>query len=276
MKRKALLLIVLFMLSSMVCTSASETMVFIDSLEISDYKELWEEENEVNFCSQGINITAEKHYTLIKMRINETYGRDVLIELIIPQEYMSPSVLGNVKSKENISIMWQTFSNETILTFSLLAYQNITIEISKGDLFYGRIKKGVHDFWNYVEYNGDSEGETNVVVFISKGENSFEVSNAHMIVQYRTDFHGWYYPVNDVSSDDVYYYVDVMPDRYRIVTHFNEGESGDVKIHAFSGAESGVLNWDAARGAVSKFVLKVQIGVKKVIMDVFSDNTPVY
>ena len=260
----------------MVCTSASETMVFIDSLEISDYKELWEEENIVNFCSQGMNITLENHYTLIKLRINETYGRDVLVELIIPEEYMSPSVLGNVKSSDNISIMWQVFDNQTVLTFSLLAYQNTTIEISKGDLFYGKIKKGVHDFWNYVEYNGDSEGEANVVVFISKDENSFQVDNRHLIVQYRTDFHGWYYPVDDTSSARAYYYVDNMPDRYRIVTHFNEGESGDVKIHAFSGAESGALNWDAARGAVSKFVLKIQIGVKKVIMDVFSDNTPVY
>jgi hypothetical protein len=111
-------------------------------------------------------------------------------------------------------------------------------------------------------------------VLIDKTEPDFVLDNKHLIVQYKTDFFGWYYPVDDTTSDSIYYYVDDMGPKYRVVTNFKDINSGDIKIHAFPGASEGVINWDALKGGLARSWISLQIGVKKVIIDLFSDPVP--
>jgi hypothetical protein len=246
----------------------------IEDLDLSRILSDWEQNNKVQFENQGINVTIENKFTKIIGRITETEGRDVEVSILIPEEYIAPSVLGHIETNLT-TIRWITRANETWLQFELRAHQTVEFEISKGSLLAGRIKKGIHNFWNYVEFNGDAkEGEENVIVFINKQQTDFEIDNKHIIVQYKTDFWGWYYPVGDASSEDTYYYVDDIGDQYRVVTHFKEGESADIKIHAFPGAEQG-FGWDSVKGGIARSWISLQIGVKKAIMDIWDPN-PVY
>ncbi len=278
MKKKILCLLVAMLCICIVTemTNAGREVVTIDinSLDLTAHKEQWERENKVSIQSEGINITIENKFTKVLLSFKETLGRDVELVFTVPKEYMSPSVLGNVNSDDNTTITWRLVDNATIITMYLSAFQETTLTLSKGDLIYGQVKKGVHDFWNYVEYDGDSTGvEENIVIFISKDEPGFAIDNKHMIVQYKTNFFGWYYPIDDTSSDKVYYYVNDMGDKYRVVTHFKRNMSGDVKIQVFPGASEG-LNWDSVKGALANTWVSTMSGIKKFIIDFFGDDTP--
>jgi len=246
----------------------------IEDLDLTRIKTDWEQNDKVSFENQGINVTLENKFTKIIGTITEMEGRDVEVSILVPEEYIKPSVLGNIKTNLT-TITWLTKQNATWVIFTIRAHQTIEFEISKGSLLAGRLKKGVHDFWNYIEYNGDArEGEENVIVFIDKNQADFQIDNQHMIVQYKTDFWGWYYPVDDASSAEQYYYVDELGDQYRVVTHFKEGTSADIKIHAFPGAEPG-LGWDSLKGGIARSWISLQVGVKKAIMDIW-DPQPAY
>jgi len=276
-KIKILFTLTLVLLTSLTVAIAEEAEVDIYALDLVFNKNQWEEEGRVQTQVEGINITIEKRFTVIRIIFRETIGRDVKVNIKIPEEYISASELGVVRTEDNVSLTWRTRQNYTIISFKMHALQIVTLEISKGDILWGRMKKTVHNWFNYVEYNGDAEGtEKNIIVFVSKEEPEFDVDNKHMIVQYKTDFFGWYYPIEDVSSHDIYYYVDDLDDQYRIVTHFKGNNSGDVKIHAFPGASEGFFNFDTIKGAVARSFISLQIGIKKFIMDVFGDKTPNY
>ena len=246
----------------------------IEDLDLTRLKSIWEDKGKVEFENQGINVTIENKFSKILATIQETKGRDVSVSILVPAEYISPSVLGHIKTNST-TITWVTTNNETWLKFNMRAHDTIYLEISKGSLLKGRIKKGIHNFWNYVEYNGDAkENETNVIIFIDKSQSDFEIDNKHMIVQYKTDFWGWYYPVEEASSGDSYYYVDDLGEQYRVVTHFKTENPGDIKIHAFPGATPG-WNWDSVKGGIARSWISLQIGVKKAVMDIW-DPQPAY
>ncbi len=277
MKIKILLVVTIILLATWSISASDEVEVDINALDLSLNKEQWDEEGKVQTQQEGINITIENHITVITIIFKEVHGRDVKVNIKIPEEYISASELGVVRTEDNVSLIWRTRQNYTTISFKMHAYQEITLTISKGDVLYGRMKKAVHGWFSYVEYNGDAIGdEENIIVFVSKEEPDFEVDNHHMIIQYKTDFFGWYYPVEDVSSHDIYYYVDDMGDQYRIVTHFKGNSSADIKILAFPGASEGFFNWDTFKGAVARSWISLQIGIKKFIMDVFGNNNPSY
>ena len=278
MKLKTLFVLGLLFLTSLNIVVADDPVeININALDIQANQEDWEENGEITFQSEGINITIKNKFTKIQFIFRETYGRDVRLNFYVPSAYISPSVLGLIKTDDNVTIDWRTTSNDTILSFEMHAYQTVTLEISKLNLAKGSMKKRVHDFWNYVEYNGEAvENEDNVVVLINKEEPSFEIDNKHIRVQYKTEFFGWYYPVDDVSSKDVYYYMDDVGYQYRVVTKFKSDQSADVKIHAFPGASEGWFNKDAITGKLAKVFIDLEIGVKKTIMDLFGNNKPAY
>jgi hypothetical protein len=242
----------------------------IEDLDLQRLKNNWDENNKVQFQSQGINFTIENKFTKIIATVTEMEGRDVTVNILVPPEYIKPSVLGHIDANETM-INWITTKNETWLKFNIRAHQTINFEISKGSIILGKLKKGVHNFWNYVEFNGDAkEGDTNIIIFISKSQANFEIDNKHMIVQYKTDFWDWYYPAEDTSSADCYYYVDDLGEEYRVVTHFKENP-GDIKVHTFPGASEG-LNWDSVKGGVARSWISLQVGAKKAVMDLFDPN----
>lgn len=259
-----------------VCIPAGTRVIEITALETVHFKEQWEEDNQVEFTSHGIIVNISKHYTSIILTFLETEGNDVDITLTIPEEIISTTVLGNIQSNDNRTITWLTVGNISKISFNLLAFQNTTITIKKTDIILGHIKKSVHNFWNYVEYNGNSNGESTVLIEINKADLSFNVDNQHMIVQYKTDFYGWYYPTEGVSSQPIYYYVIELNNTYRIITNFRDGNSADMKVEVFPGADDGFFNWDAIKGRIANTALKLQISVKKVIIDLFGGPNPTY
>lgn len=243
----------------------------IEDLDLQRLKNDWDENNKVQFQNQGINFTIENKFTKIIATVTELEGRDVSVSILVPSEYIEPSVLGHIDANKTM-ITWITTKNETWLKFNIRAHDTVTFEISKGSIIVGRLKKGVHNFWNYVEFNGDAQkGDKNVIIFISKSQADFMIDNKHMIVQYKTDFWDWYYPVEDSSSADRYYYVDDLGEEYRVVTHFKDDNPADIKIHAFPGASKG-LNWDSVKGGVARSWISIQVGAKKAIMDLFDPN----
>ncbi len=247
----------------------------MEDLDLEDLKEQWDKDDKVQFESQGINVTIVNKFRDIEIWVKETIGRDVKVSIKIPEHYISSSVLGYIKNDDGVIIEWRNLDNYTKVSFRLHAYQETVFTISKGDLILGGLKKSVHKWFSYVEYRGDADGdEENIIVFIPKQETDFEIDNKHMIVQYKTGFHNWYYPVSDTSSEDIYYYVDDLGDQYRVVTHFKGDESGDIKIHVFPGASEGAFNWDSFKGGVARSFISLQIGIKKAFIDWFGDMTP--
>lgn len=250
--------------------------VNINALDLTAYKEQWENEDRVQVQQDGINITVENHLTKILIIFRETIGRDVKVNIKVPKEYISAAELGVVRTEDDVSLIWRTRANYTTISFKMHAFQIVTLTVSKGSILWGRMKKAVHSWLSYVEYNGDAVGdEETIVVLVQKEEPTFEIDNKHSILQYKTSFWNWYYPIEDTSSNDIYYYVDDLGDQYRFVIHF-KNQSGDVKIHCFPGASEGIFNWDAFKGGVARTWLSLQVGIKKFIIDVFSDPTPCY
>jgi len=248
--------------------------VEINSLGLEAYMEEWESKGKVNFQQEGVNITVEETLTKVLVTFSEVYGRDVHLKFVVPTYVIPASVMSDIKTSNNVSVDWKVRDNNTIMSFELRAFQTVTLTLSKASLVLGRVKKGVHNFWSYVEYTGDSTGiESDIVISVSKMEESFEVDNKHMIVQYKTSFFGWYYPVEDVSSDQVYYYVSDLDTHYKVVTHFKGDSSADVKIHVFPGASKGI-NMDSVKGTLARVWISCQIGIKKILIDVFGDRTP--
>lgn len=277
MRIKLLLTLTLVLLTSLYVATAGEIEIDINALDLTANKEQWEEEGRVQTQIEGINITIENHFTVIKIIFRNTMPRDVKVNINVPKEYISASEMGIVKAEGNVSIIWRTGQNYTMISFKMHAYQTITLTVSKGDVLWGRMKKTVHNWFNYVEYNGNAVGtEENIIVFVEKEETDFEIDNKHAILQYKTDFFGWYYPIEDVSSRDTYYYVDDLGDSYRFVVHFKGNTTADVKIHCFPGASEGFFNWDTFKGGIARGFISVQIGIKKFIMDIFGDPKPVY
>ncbi len=280
MKKKLIVGVViasLLALNFCLICNADVVEVNINALDLAISKEQWDEEGKVQTQSEGINITILNHFTKIEIIFKEVFGRDVKVNIKIPKEYISTSELGVVRTESDVSLIWRTQRDYTTISFKMHAFQIVTLTISKGDILYGRMKKAVHNWFGYIEYNGDATGdEESIIVFVNKEEPEFDIDNKHAIVQYKTDFFGWYYPVSDTSSDDIYYYVDDLGDQYRIVTHFKGNSSADIKIHCFSGASEGFFNIDTVKGAIARSWLSLQIGMKKFIMDIFGSNTPSY
>lgn len=276
MKKTIAIVVIWLMILPSLTVGATTIEVDINSLDADLYKEQWDQYKKISFEYEGINVTVTGTFTTITAVFKEVLGRDVTLKFKIPKDYISTSALGNIKSDNNVTIDWRTTENYTIATFDLLAFQSTTLTISKGDLIIGRLRKGVHNFWHYVEYNSDADGsEMNLVTVVNKTEPGFIFDNKHIIVQYKTSTLGWYYPVDDVSSNDVYYYVDDLGDSYRIVTHFKTNHSGDVRIQVFPGASKGI-NFESVRGALARFWISSIAGVKKILLDWFGDTTPSY
>jgi hypothetical protein len=247
----------------------------IKDLNLDLYKSQWKNKGAVTFENQGINISLVDKAAKISISIRERNGRDVKIKIDIPGYIVSPSALGNINTDDGTAIIWRVKQNSSYIELSLRALQRINFDVGKGSLVLGRIRKAVHNTLGYVEYYGDSDGASqNIVVYIDKSEPGFNIDNKHMIVQYKTSFFGWYYPVDDVSSRAVYYYVDDIGSQYRVVTHFNSNISGDVKIEVFPGASTGIFNWEAFKGLIARTFISIQIGIKKAIVDIIGDKTP--
>ena len=112
--------------------------------------------------------------------------------------------LGVVRTDDDVSLIWRTRQNYTTISFKMHALQTITLTVSKGDVLWGRMKKAVHSWLSYVEYNGDANGnEETIIVLVQKEEPEFEIDNKHSILQFKTSFFNWYYPIEDVSSNDI-------------------------------------------------------------------------
>jgi len=272
--------LVIFTIYSVVITVESEIpVVDVNALDFNIYYEQWEEKGKIQFSVEGINITLEETLTKVLFTFRETRGRAVELRFRVPKEYMSPSIVGLIETEEgNVTINWRATDNESILSFVLQEYEQVVLSIKKTELIYGQAKKKVHDIWNYVEYNGDSDGTSSVIsVNIDKNDYDIKLDNEHMIVQYKTEFFDWYYPIDDVSSSDIaYYYVNDLEEKYQVVIRFKKDLSGDVKIHTFAGASEGVFNWDAFKGSIAKSWISIQVGVKKALIDWLGDTTPNY
>jgi len=272
----ALIVLAIVVLSTLQFGSA--TVVELDVLQDLDLPALqaqWKAHHTASFINEGINFTIQETTTKVIITVTEKQGRDVDVKVKIPSGYISPSDMGYINSKDNVALEWRAYNNDSMILFSLFAYQQATFEVAKTSLLYGKMKKAVHKLFNYVEYNGQSNGkDQNIVVYVDKSETGFEVDNQHMIVQYKTGFFGWYYPVDSVSSSDVYYYVDDLGTQYRVVTHFKGNTTSDIKIHAFPGASKGFWNWDSIKGGIARSIISLQIGIKKALIDWFGNKAP--
>jgi len=276
-KRIIFILGLLIITSCSVNTFAVPVVIDINALNIQINQDEWEESGEVSFESEGINITLRNKFTKIQFIFRETMGRDVILNFIVPSHYIDQTVLGLIETDDNVTIEWRATENASILSFGMHAYQEVTFEISKLKIATGGLKKNVHDFWSYVEYNGAASTNENVVVVdIDKEEPSFEIDNKHIKVYYKTDFFGWYYPIDDTSSKDVYYYMEDTGDQYRIVTSFKGNKSADVRVNAFPGASDGWFNKDAIVGRAAQLWMGAVTSVKKTIIDIFGSSEPMY
>jgi len=275
MNKKLLYVFLIILLSLPSSLSGEKVRIDIDTLEIDEYYNIWQNESELTFRVEGFNISIEETLSSIIMTFNETMGRDATLDFHIPDEYIEPSVLSEIQSSTNSTVYWTSYRNETVASMDFIAFQEITLEVSKTSLLVGKTRKNVQDFWGYIEYNSYSDGnQTNVVTFINKDESSFPIDNKHVIVQYKTSFFGWYYPVSDVSSDEIYYYMDDIGDKYRVVTHFEDNASSHTKVHTFPGASAETASHETIKGTLANWWLKTTIGVKKIIIDWFGDQTP--
>ncbi|MEF8806265.1 MAG: hypothetical protein V5A63_19525 [Bacteroides sp.] len=276
MKKLAVIILILLFISPTLTANLVE--IDVNSLDLEAYKEEWEENDKISFEFEGINITVENKFLDIVMTFRETMGRDAKLNFMVPEDYMKPSVLGNIKTESNKTITWESVRNTTVVSFKIYAYEEVVLKVSKTDITLGKAKKKVHDFFNYVEYNADSNGtQKQISILVDKDNTNFEVDNEHMIVQYETasDILGnWYYPVEDTSSSDVYYHVTDLGDRYKVTVDFNKNKSGDIKLHTFPGASEGFFNKEGITGAISHFWLKTTTGAKKMLVDFFGTSEP--
>ena len=277
-KRTLFVLGLLFISSSLnISVSGEPINIYVNALNLEISQSEWEEKGEVSFESEGINVTLKDRFTKIEFIFREIMGRDVRLNFIVPPSYIDQSVLGLIETDDNVTVDWRVADNGTIISFELLAFQSVTFSVSKLDIATGGMKKSVHDFWSYVEYNGVGVKDQNVVVVdIQKEESGFEVDNKHITVYYKTDFFGWYYPIDDTSSKDIYYYMEDSGDNYRVVTSFKGNKSADIRVNAFPGASDGWFNKDAITGKLAQAWIGAVTSVKKTIIDIFGDKTPKY
>jgi len=122
--------------------------------------------------------------------------------------------------------------------------------------------KGKHG-WFGVEYDRKYNATTdtpNIVTIINRSELNFSLNSKNIIVQRKTDTWGWYSPISDVSSSEAYYYVDVIGNNYRLVTHWkNSANSSDIRITVYP---------DTMWGHAQKFCASVVCGIKSTIINI--------
>lgn len=278
MKIKTIL--VIFLLFSCVFITpcqGSPIRVVVDALCSNYYLADWNKNKTINFKYEGINITMTGQISKYKFSFIETSGRDVDVIYEIPKDYISATAVGEITVENQTEVAWNTNGTISALEFTLFAYQHLNFNVSKTNTIFGNIKKSVHSLMHYVEYDKYSNDKQMVIVNIDKKTLGFIVDNKHMIVQYKTKFHGWYYPLDDSSASLTgYYYVNDLPDTYQVVIQFKNLSSADVKVEVFPGASQGFFNVAAAEGFFARGFLSIQIGVKKAIIDLFHGSSPQY
>jgi len=241
---------------------ASRTRIDVNIMDLQANQEDFQNNGTIYFLVEGINITIMSQLTSIALIFTETMERDVTLNFRVSNEFLFNIKDSSIKSSD-VEIKTKHLKNETIFSFNVDSLQTVTLTISKFSIITSEASKKVHNFWNYAEYNGVSDGVSDEVsVNIDKNENDFDTNEEQLIVEYKTSFFGWYYPI-----DKSQYQIEDNGVQLKITTKFN-GSSGDIRIHTFTDSSTSL------RSSIAKFFVKVQIGIKKVIIDIFGDKTP--
>jgi hypothetical protein len=114
-----------------ITTDASPIEIHIHALDFQVYQDDWEENDEVSLMYEGINITLQNKFTKILLVFRETLGRDVILHIYIPAQFMSPSVMGLIESDGNVTLDWRVTNNNTIISFDMHAFQTVTLTMKK-------------------------------------------------------------------------------------------------------------------------------------------------
>ena len=129
-----------------------------------------------------------------------------------------------------------------------------------------------HNFSGCVTYTTTAaKNTTTVTTTINETELGFILDNKHIIVEYKTEKWGWFYPISDTSSDIVYYYfVQINKSNYQITVFFhNTTLTNDVRITCFPGSDYAPWTGTAIASGFVKLCSNVVVGVRKMLLDLF-------
>lgn len=257
--KKLLILSIIVLITS--CTysvsyaEASMDEVHIYSLEVQS--------EDMFVVYEGINISLVDKLSKILILFQELDGRDVDMYIHISTYFISYDIIKSARINGDTVLNLIPGENETVINFIIMSYQTVTLEVPKSEFIYEAIKQTSHSFWSYAEYsNTPTDDSKEVTVVIDKTESLPTLENDQVIVQYKTDFFGWYYPIEADENDDIHYNIGNTNTQYSITTNFKESNSSSVKIYAFE--DDGTI-----RGKIAKIGVSLKVGIKKLIMDIF-------
>jgi hypothetical protein len=120
-----------------------------------------------------------------------------------------------------------------------------------------------------------THNESVVDIPIHNGSVGFGIDKNFITVQYRSSFHDWWYPVQDTSSDDVYYYVTEYSNiTWHIIIKFKTNVSSHIKLSLYRGAYSETNSWDYWGGRLATSLSSIKLFLKKLIIDAFHGASP--
>ena len=272
MKKRWLILILLLLL---VPTSVSDRpQVVFNSLNIEGLYEEFDNNDSVTVKYEGIQVHVENHFTKIFLQIKEQQGRDVTLVLYISKEYISPTEIGIIQVPSEKQLYMYVYENYTRFEYPLDAYETININISKAEIFIGKVVKSWHDLLGVKTFwLEEKENQEQVIVEFPKDTVGTEVDMRTVDVLYKSDWkpfwcgedtESWwsYYPASDSLNDEVSYYMKDFGDKYQVVVNFKNGTSSTLHVYAYD---------DSIKGKIGKAVTKVGIQLRQFFIDKFGD-----
>jgi len=128
-------------------------------------------------------------------------------------------------------------------------------------------------FLKYDELTVTTNNESTVIVEVTDKTSWIPLDTNHIVVEYKSAFHGWYLPISDVSSSREYFYV--VENKYNqswtVVIQFKQNVSNHLKIVVFpSDGDTGtiVASW------IGKHVCELSLTIKKLIAGLFHKAEP--
>lgn len=120
-----------------------------------------------------------------------------------------------------------------------------------------------------VNTNNESVVEVDVTDEITK----IPVTTHHVVVEYKSAFHGWYLPITDTSSDKQYFYVVEFKQNqsWRVVIRFKDNVSNHLKVLVFPSEGNIGTRLSSYLG---KKTCELSLWIKELIAGVFHKDEP--